>query len=118
MSEPQLGCVQWWPVVVDDAAQLSDVLNEAGRQGFDIHVILPNTPVGFVVVLKALLTSVNVQFLGKGFTHAAKKEAAGNVSAKGMPVHAAAAAGNAVGEVTDGRRGDRRAKNGAAAKHA
>jgi hypothetical protein len=118
MSEQRLGCVQWWPVVVDDAAQLSDVLNEAGKQGFDIHAILPNTPAGFVVVLKALLTAVNVQFLGKGFSHAAKEKAACQVSPQGVPVHVAAATGNAVGEVPDGRRGDRRAKNGAAAKHA
>lgn len=114
MDSP-LNRVHWWSIVVEDAAQLTDVLNEADRQGLELHVIVVNPP-EIIVVLKALITTENLGLLTKGFTHAKKEKACTTLPTTGKPIHATSPLANAVGKVAERQRGNRGAQDKPATK--
>jgi hypothetical protein len=99
----------WWAVVVDDAAQLADALNEADLQGFDVNSV-HSTPTGFVIVVKSYITRENEALLAKGPSNAKKEKEATAFSASGGTVHNNTPALAAVGVLANRRGGNGRAK--------
>jgi hypothetical protein len=110
-----LNRMHFWPVVVADAAQLHDLLNEAEHQGYE-HDPPFATGEGIVVVLKALITSSNVNLLTKEFAYAKKEKAPAPIPAPRLAVHAEAPLAAAVGKITQSKRGNHRTENKAAAE--
>ncbi len=98
----------WWAIVVDDAAQLADALNEADNQGFDIHSIHA-TATGFVIVVNSYITHVN-EYLLKGPSNAKKEKETTAVPPTGIPVHNPTQETPPLGIVTNRKCGNNRAK--------
>ena len=105
-----LNRTHWWSIVLDDAAQLTDALNQAHQQGFEIETIFPHSS-GIILVVKALITTSNVSLLRKGFNRAEKEKTPPTLSAARQPVLSAPPLAAAVGKAADRRRGDGRPAN-------